>query len=183
MPQPASRSGAREPERSRLAPVVAPPPGRPTSTELKLLKQLEEIVRRGGSIAVDPPRRRYGFEGGTHLNYSAHLQQHLWRFRLTTTARDLLDHMVVTHDAAGVVTTTQVALATYFGCSQSKISKAFTQLSDHRFTWKVRRGKYQLNPTYAYRFSSAKHAALIARIKAAKKVEEYKIVVPGKRTS
>ncbi|MFJ3713237.1 hypothetical protein [Streptomyces sp. NPDC090053] len=142
---------------------------------------MEGINARGGSLYgnVDAPKKAYGFVGNSHLNISQDLHLNLWRFELTTTARDVLDHMTVTHDEQGIVKVTQVALATHFDCSQSKINRALTQLSGFHFAWKARRGQYQLNPTYAYRFSSAKHHKLLKKLESVLKT--HTIVVPTRK--
>ncbi|MFF0746618.1 hypothetical protein ACFYVL_40140 [Streptomyces sp. NPDC004111] len=150
------------------------------SSEQKLVEALARISRTGGSYQFAPPPRPYEFSGQTHLNASQEITLHLWRFRLTTTARDVLDHLAVTHDEHGIVAVAQRVLAAYFGCSQAKISRALAQLSHHHFVWKVRRGQYQLNPRYAYRFSSRKHAVLIARLGEAT-LKEHAIAIPETR--
>lgn len=66
--------------------------------------------------------RPYAFPGGRHLNLSQEIQLNLWRFQLTTVARDVLDHLSVTHDENGITVVTRSALARYFGCSQTKSS-------------------------------------------------------------
>ncbi|MEU8893680.1 hypothetical protein [Streptomyces sp. NPDC048442] len=145
--------------------------------ERSLVETLERISRHGGSVQFSPPPKPYGFQGGLHLNVSQELQLNLWRFGLSVMARDLLDHMAVTHDEHGIVAVTQTSLARYFGCSQTKIQRALAQLSCHHFLWKVRNGRYQLNPAYAYRFSSRKHALLLARLGSAT-LTRHQIVIP-----
>lgn len=183
MAQPARRQAGPLPQQSaRLAPV--PPPASAvdgTRSAHLILKSLEKISRNGGHFTADPPAKRYGFAGGTHTNVSQVLQENLWRFNLSSPARNLLDHMSVAHNEEGVVAAKQEALATYFGCSQSKISRALTELSQHHFTWKVKRGEYQLNPTYAYRFSSTKHRALLRRL-GTETLKAHKIVIPTPET-
>lgn len=158
---------------------MSSPPAADTGAETahKLLKSLEEISRNGGTITADPPPRPYGFRGNTHVNISQELQENLWRFKLTTTARDVLDHMTVTHDDQGIVSVTQTALAVHFECSQSKISRALRQLSQHHFAWKARRGQYRLNPTYAYRFGSKKHHRLLTEL-GESMLQEHTITIP-----
>ncbi|GHA47769.1 hypothetical protein GCM10010329_82740 [Streptomyces spiroverticillatus] len=128
-------------------------------------------------MLYSPQPKPYHFTGARHLNLSQELQSQLWRFRLTATARDVLDHLTVTHDEDGTVTVTQTALAAYFGCSQTKVQRALRQLARHHFVWKVRNGRYQLNPLYAYRFSSRKHAALLARL-GETTLTTHRIVIP-----
>ncbi|WP_328930575.1 hypothetical protein OG429_40235 (plasmid) [Streptomyces sp. NBC_00190] len=179
MAQPARRPATPLPQQSaRLVPVPRQASAfDDTRSAHQILKSLEKISRNGGHFTADPPPKRYGFEGGTHTNVSQVLQENLWRFNLSGPARNLLDHMSVTHNEEGVVAAKQTALAAHFGCSQSKISRALTELSKHHFTWKVKRGEYQLNPTYSYRFSSTKHQALLRRIGAAT-LKAHKIVIP-----
>jgi CRP-like cAMP-binding protein len=165
-----------------LTPVAAPSAAETDATaERRLIETLARISRTGGSYQFAPPPKRYGFPGGTHLNSSQEITLNLWRFKLTTTARDVLDHMTVTHDEHGIVAVTQSALAAYFECSQAKISRALGQLSRHHFVWKARRGQYQLNPRYAYRFSSRKHAILVARLGKVT-LKEHAIVIPETRS-
>ncbi|MFI5808696.1 hypothetical protein [Streptomyces sp. NPDC051561] len=170
MAQPAQPRPAERP----LAPV---PTGRDEPAERGLVETLDRISRHGGSVQFSPPPRPYGFPGGRHVNLSQELHLNLWRFGLSAMARDLLDHMTVTHDDHGTVGVTQDSLARYFGCSQTRIQRALAQLSRHHLVWKVRNGRYQLNPTYAYRFSSRKHALLLARLGSAT-LTRHKIVIP-----
>ncbi|MGW5817271.1 hypothetical protein [Streptomyces noursei] len=141
-----------------------------------MLKALTKIADRGGLFQSDAPKSPYAFPGGTHLNIDQDLQDNLWRFRLTSATRDVLDHFTVNHDDEGIIHTTQGALAQHFGCSQASISKAIKVLSSHHFAWKVRKSQYRLNPTYSYRFSSAKHQALVLNLK--DELKQHVIVVP-----
>lgn len=129
-----------------------------------LLKALERISRNGGTVVADPPRKRYAFPGGEHLALSTEIHENLWRFKLSPMARDLLDHIVATHDEDGLVQATQQSLGAYFGCHHSKINRAMKMLDEHNFAWKHKRGQYQLNPHYAYRWGSRKQHSLVARI-------------------
>ena len=174
MPQARRRVAAPDPPRQtvRLAPVPQPVRSEPEDRSHDLLKALERISANGGTFTADPPRKRYAFPGGTHLNVSQQIHENLWRFQLSPMARDLLDHFVATHDEEGMVKATQQSLGAYFGCHHSKISRAIKVLDGHNFAWKHRQGRYQLNPTYAYRWGSRKHHALTARIKDVLKTRE-----------
>ncbi|MEV7617080.1 hypothetical protein [Streptomyces sp. NPDC089799] len=160
------RQPASVPQQARLAPApLAPAAFDPQGINRQLVKALQNISRNGGMITADAPPKRYGLQGGTHVNVSQTLVENLWRWKLPATARDILDHMAATHDEDGVVKVSQKALGEHFECSQSKISRSIGVLSKHHFVWKAaRRGCYQLNPTYAYRFGSRKHHALLARL-------------------
>lgn len=92
------------------------------------------------------------------------LQANLWKFRLTTVSRDVLDYMVTHHDKQALVETTQAKLGEHFGCSQTKVSKAIGQLTRHNFTWKEKRGLYRLNPLYAYGWGSDNHRVLVVTL-------------------
>lgn len=166
MPQPRRAVAVPEPRKTvRLAPVPQPVHSDPGDRAHDLLKALEKLSVNGGTILADPPRKRYGFPGGVHINVSQQIQENLWRFGLGQMARDLLDHFAATHDETGLVKATQQSLGTYFGCHHSKVSRAIKVLDTHNFAWKYRQGQYQLNPTYAYRWGSRKQHALMARIK------------------
>jgi hypothetical protein len=177
--QPARQPATVPAQVARLAAIL---PGaavpEPHAVNRQILKALERIGRNGGVIAADPPPRRYGLHGGTHVNISQVLCENLWRFRLPPTARDILDHMAATHDEQGLVTAGQKELGRHFGCSQAKISRCLAMLVRHHFVWKAsRRGVYQLNPAYAYRFGSRKHHALLERL-GQETLDAHAIVVP-----
>jgi hypothetical protein len=179
VPTPARRSAAAATPpltaRQRLAPV--PPPAPSDDVLRDMVKALDKVATNGGVITQDPPKQPYEFASGQHTSLDADIQTNLWRFGLSPMARDLLDHMATQHNVRGEVVATQKELATYFGCSQPKVSKALTQLDKLHFAWKVRRGVVQVNPTYAYRWGSKKQRALIARL-GAKFLRERTIVIP-----
>ncbi|MEU2968983.1 replication/maintenance protein RepL [Streptomyces ardesiacus] len=142
-----------------------------------MVKALDKVATNGGIISSDPPKQKYQFASDQHISLDHDIQTNLWRFGLSTMARDLLDHMATQHDEQGELHATQKELAAHFGCSQPKVSKALTQLDKMHFAWKVRRGVLQVNPTYAYRWGSRKQRALIARL-GAKFFRERTIVIP-----
>ncbi|MGC3001429.1 hypothetical protein ACPF8X_24410 [Streptomyces sp. G35A] len=142
-----------------------------------MVRALDKVASNGGIISSDPPKQKYQFASGQHISLDADIQANLWRFGLSPMARDLLDHMATQHNEEGELRTTQKELATHFGCSQPKVSKALTQLDKLHLAWKVRRGVLQVNPTYAYRWGSRKQRALIARL-GAKFLRERTIVIP-----
>ncbi|MEV6312589.1 helix-turn-helix domain-containing protein [Streptomyces sp. NPDC051840] len=182
MAQPARRSYESPVEAVRLSPVPQPPDSaNGIETARRLVRSLEQIARKGGTFSTGPEARAYGFLGGRHLSMSQIIQDSLWSFELSTTARNVLDHMTVHHDDHGIVTATQSKLAEHFGCSQSKISRAMSQLTAHHFTWKERRGQYRLNPLYSYRFGSRKHIRLLEEI-GPEKLAEHAIVIPPARS-
>ncbi|MEW1870036.1 hypothetical protein AB0420_18210 [Streptomyces caelestis] len=148
----------------RLSPVAYPSRNVLEDQSRTLLKALEKISRNGGTIVADPSRKGYAFPGGKHLALSTEIHENLWRFKLSPMARDLLDHIVATHDEDGLVRATQQGLGAHFQCHRSKISRAMKMLDTHNFAWKHMQGQYQLNPCYAYRWGSRKQHALVARI-------------------
>ncbi|MFJ2745448.1 hypothetical protein ACIO3O_37965 [Streptomyces sp. NPDC087440] len=160
-----------------IARPLGPAPAASPSAGQRLVETLERISRNGGHVQYDPAPRPYRLRGGTHLNASQELHGSLWRFHLSATARDILDHLSVAHDEDGITAVTQKQLAHYFRTSQPTISRALAELARHHFIWKARRGHYQLHPLYAYRFSSRKHRRLIERLGPAT-LEAHKIVVP-----
>lgn len=163
--------------RPRLEPVASPPGAGDFSAADRMVRTLDRLLRSGGIVTVDPPKHPYGFVGGTHTNVSQEIQHNLWRFDLSGTARNMLDHLTTSHDEHGIVSSTQGALAEYFGYSQSRVSRSLRELAGHHFTWKVRRGQLQVNPTYAYRFGSRKHQALLIKL-GPETLEEHRIVIP-----
>lgn len=176
MAQPLRRTA----EASRLVP--APPPADAVNgmeSAQDLLKRFEKLAKRGGTFSLNPDLKPYVFYGSQHLSASQVLQANLWKFKLSAVSRDVLDHMVTNHDAEALVTMTQSSLAGKFGCSQSKVSRAIGQLSDHNFTWKERRGVYRLNPLYAYRWGSTKQRRLVKSLKAV--LLQHAIVIPAVR--
>ncbi|MCX5206080.1 hypothetical protein OG897_32280 [Streptomyces sp. NBC_00237] len=161
-----------------MEPAPAPSAAAPgIGPERKLVETLARISRTGGLVQFTPPPQAYGFQGGSHVNTSQELQGSLWRFRLTTAARDVLDHLTVEHDEHGIVAVTQTQLAQHFGHGQATISRALHQLAHHHFVWKVRRGHYRLHPLFAYRFSSRKHTALLQKLGQAT-LAAHQIVIP-----
>ncbi|MGW7261776.1 hypothetical protein [Streptomyces sp. NPDC054834] len=165
----------------QLAP--APPSQEPVDgveTARQLVRSLGKIAKQGGTFTTDPQSKPYGFLGGKHLSLSQKIHANLWRFDLSPTARNVLDHMAVHQDDQAMVEVTQSQLATYFGCSQAKVSRAIGQLVHHHFTWKEKRGQYRLNPLYAYRFGSRKHIQLLNTLGPAK-LAEHEIVIPPAR--
>ncbi|MFJ2154190.1 hypothetical protein ACIOHB_36215 [Streptomyces microflavus] len=177
------RSSAAVPSRTpQLAPV--PEPGQDYVNGLEsaeaLLTKFRELSR-GGTLTYDRRRRPYAFYGTNHLSVSGVLQANLWKFRLTTVARDVLDYMVTNHDTKGLVTTTQVKLGEHFCCSQTKVSKAIGELSRHNFSWKEKRGVYQLNPLYAFRWGSDKHRELVMSLQDVLLEHQIEIPTVGKK--
>jgi hypothetical protein len=142
-----------------------------------MVKALDKVATNGGVITQDPPKKPYEFASGQHISLDTDIHANLWRFGLSPMAQNLLNHMATQHDQEGELHATQKELATYFGCSQPKVSKALTQLDKLHFAWKVRRGVLQVNPTYAYRWGSRKQRALIARL-GVEFLRERTIVIP-----
>ncbi|GAA2464093.1 replication/maintenance protein RepL [Streptomyces mauvecolor] len=149
-------------------------------TARQLLKSFEKIARKGGTFTTDPDIKPYAFYGGKHLSLSQVVQDNLWKFGLSETSRNVLDHLSVHHDDRGLVEMTQRGLAVKFGCSQSKVSRAIGQLSKHNFTWKERRGLYRLHPLYAYRWGSRKQIRLLNEL-GEETLAEHEIVIPPAR--
>jgi hypothetical protein len=179
--QPVRRSAKPPVKAARLSP--APPPAdtvNGVATARQLLKSLEKIARKGGTFTTDPDVKPYAFYGSRHLSVSQAIQDNLWKFRFSDTARNVLDHMTVHHDDQALVEMTQSALAAKFGCSQSKVSRAMGQLSKHHFTWKERRGLYRLHPLYAYRWGSRKQIRLLEQL-GPETLAEHEIVIPPAR--
>lgn len=142
-----------------------------------MVKALDNVAANGGTISADPPKQKYQFYSGTHTSVDQVIQANLWRFGLTSMARNLLDHMSTEHDEDGQLRATQKQLADHFGCSQPKVSKALGELFTHNFAWKARRGVLQVNPTYTYRWGSRKHRSLMTKLGAAT-LREHTIVIP-----
>ncbi|MFI9155718.1 hypothetical protein [Streptomyces sp. NPDC053367] len=142
-----------------------------------MVSALDRVAANGGYISADPPKRKYGFASGQHINLDTGIQNNLWRFGLTTTARNLLDLMATEHDKDGQIRSTQKQLAEHFMCSQPKISKAMNELFSYHFAWKIRRGVVQVNPTYAYRWGSRNHRSLISKL-GKQTLKEHAIVIP-----
>ncbi|MFD3533329.1 hypothetical protein [Streptomyces sp. NPDC058664] len=175
------RSGAQTSSKtSPLAPV--PTPERDSVNGLEtardLLNQFSELTK-GGTLTYDRRRRPYAFYGGNHSSVSDTLQANLWKFRLTTVARDVLDYMVTHHDKQALVETTQAKLGEHFECSQTRVSKAIAQLTRHNFTWKEKRGLYRLNPLYAYGWGSDNQRALVVSLQ--KDLLAHQIEIPTVR--
>lgn len=180
MAQPLRRSAEAPAEASRLAP--APPPADAVNgmeSARDLLKRFEKLAKKGGTFTTNPEVKPYAFYGGQHLSASQVIQDNMWKFKLSTMSRDVLDHMVTNHDDQALVEMTQSSLAAKFGCSQSKVSRAIGQLSRHNFTWKERRGVYRLHPLYAYRWGSVKQRRLVKSLE--KVLLEHEIVIPTVR--
>ncbi|WP_449479799.1 hypothetical protein [Streptomyces avidinii] len=147
-------------------PASAPPPDHVNALQSaqQLMKSLEKIAQKGGTFTTDPDIKPYAFYGTKHLSLSQTLQENLWKFGLSPTARNILDHMTTHHNDQALTEITQKDLAAKFGCSQSKISRAITQLTRHNFTWKETRGTYRLHPLYAYRWGSRKQHTLLTTL-------------------
>ncbi|MEV5567973.1 MULTISPECIES: hypothetical protein [unclassified Streptomyces] len=143
-----------------------------------LLSKFNELSK-GGSFSYDRKRRPYAFYGTNHSSVSDVLQANLWKFRLTTVARDVLDYLVTHHDKQALVETTQAKLGEHFCCSQTKVSKAIGELTRHNFTWKEKRGLYRLNPLYAYGWGSDHHRTLVVSLQ--KVLLEHQIEIPTVR--
>ncbi|MYW09289.1 hypothetical protein GT034_13140 [Streptomyces sp. SID2563] len=129
-----------------------------------LLKRLEDLARKGGTFSTKGDSKPYAFYGRIHLSASQRLQDELWKFRFSSMARNVLDHMTVHHDDQALVQMTQRGLAAKFGCSQSKVSRSIGELSRQNFAWKESRGTYRLHPLYAYRWGSDKQRALVNKL-------------------
>ncbi|WP_086708944.1 replication/maintenance protein RepL [Streptomyces antimycoticus] len=180
MAQPLRRSAEAPEGAPRLAP--APPPADAVNgmeSARDLLKRFEKLAKKGGTFTTNPEVKPYVFYGSQHLSASQVIQDNLWKFKLSTMSRDVLDHMVTNHDDQALVQMTQSSLASKFGCSQSKVSRAIGQLSSHNFTWKERRGVYRLNPLYAYRWGSVKQRRLVKSLE--KTLLAHEIVIPTVR--
>lgn len=144
----------------------------------RIFQQLDEVSDRGVSIHVDPQPRPYLMYSGSHISVDRVIQQNLWRFNLRPLERAVLDLMCVEANDEGVVVVKQVELGEHFGRSQSSVSNAIKTLCGHHFIWKVRRGAYQVNPTYAFGWGSNKQRAALHRIGMAT-MKEHEIVIPG----
>ncbi|MEU6756031.1 hypothetical protein [Streptomyces sp. NPDC046685] len=173
---------ARRPASKPLAvakPRLAPVPEAPPSLDLvrSLVKDLEKVASRGGSVLYDRAPQKYGFPSGQHGSFDQEIHDNLWRFNLTSTSRGLLDHFMAQHDENCQMPVTQAKLAERFECHQSKISRALGQLDKHNFAWKVRRGIIQVNPLYTYRFRSNKHHALLSML-GAETLKKRRITIP-----
>ncbi|MEC3992021.1 hypothetical protein VSR01_00055 [Actinacidiphila sp. DG2A-62] len=165
MAQPLRRSESAPVQAGRLAPAPAPADtfdGMESARQL--LQSLEKLARKGGTFSTNPDVKPYAFYGQQHLSMSQVIQANLWKFNLSATSRNVLDHMTVHHDDQALVEMTQASLAVKFGCSQSKVSRAVGELTRHNFAWKERRGQYRLHPLYAYRWGSRKQRALLAKL-------------------
>lgn len=179
--QPLRRSAESPAKAARLSPAPSPPntvDG--VESARQLLKKLEDLARKGGTFSTNPDVKPYAFYGGQHVSTSQVIQDNLWKFGFSETARNVLDHMTVHHDAQALVEMTQGSLAVKFGCSQSKISRSIGQLSKHNFAWKERRGVYRLHPLYSYRWGSVKQRKLLKEL-GEKTLTKYEIVIPAVR--
>ncbi|RPK23507.1 hypothetical protein EES37_37770 [Streptomyces sp. ADI91-18] len=177
------RSSAQTPSKApQLAPVPAPERNSVNGLESArdLLNQFQKLAQ-GGSLSYDRRRRPYAFYGGNHSSVSDALQANLWKFQLTTVARDVLDYMVTNHDKEALVKATQAKLGDHFGCSQTKVSKAMGQLMRHNFTWKEKRGLYRLNPLYAYGWGSDLHRVLVMSLQKDLLAHQIEIPTVGKK--
>lgn len=143
-----------------------------------IFQQLDEVVERGGFVHVDRPLKPYLTWSGSHVSYDRVLQQNMWRFNLRPLERAVLDQMCAEANDEGIAEVKQVALAEHFGRSQASVSNAIKSLCGHHFVWKVRRGAYQVNPTYSFAYGSTKQRAALQRIGKAT-MEEHEIVIPG----
>lgn len=179
MPSPARRP-ASKPQAAAAAPRLAPVPEPTPSLDLvrSLVKDLEKVSSRGGSVLYDREPQKYGFPSGQHGSFDQEIHDNLWRFNLTSTARGLLDHFMARHDENCQMPVTQAKLAARFECHQSKISRALGQLDKHNFAWKARRGVIQVNPLYTYRFRSSSHRAVLAAL-GTEMLKKRRITIPG----
>ncbi len=173
------------PAPSRTSPLApAPEPERDYVNGLEsaaaLLNKFKELSK-GGTLTYDRKRRPYAFYGTNHSSTSDVLQANLWKFRLTTVARDVLDYMVTHHDRQALVKTTQAKLGEHFCCSQTKVSKAIGELTRHNFTWKEKRGLYRLNPLYAYGWGSDHHRELVVSLQDVLLEHQIEIPTVGKK--
>ncbi|EST17886.1 hypothetical protein [Streptomyces roseochromogenus] len=180
MAQPLRRSAEAPAKASRL--VAAPPPADVVNgmeSAQDLMRRFEKLAKKGGTFSTNPEVKPYVFYGPQHLSLSWVIQENLWKFKLSAMSRDVLDHMTTNHDAQALVKMTQSSLATKFGCSQSKVSRAIGQLSRHNFAWKEQRGLYRLNPLYAYRWNSTKQRRLVKSLE--KTLLAHPITIPTVR--
>ncbi|MER5781325.1 replication/maintenance protein RepL [Streptomyces mobaraensis] len=180
MAQPLRRSAGTPATTPRLAP--APPPAdafNGMETAQQLVKGLSALAKRGGTFTTKDPVKPYVFYGKQHLSVSQVIEDNLWKFDLSATSRNVLDYLKTHHDQQGLVKMTQSNLAAKYGCSQSKISRAVSQLSHHNFTWREQRGVYRLNPLYAYRWGSEKQLRLVKSLK--NTLVEHEITIPTVR--
>ncbi|MEU9594428.1 MULTISPECIES: replication/maintenance protein RepL [Streptomyces] len=180
MAQPLRRSAEAPATTPRLAP--APPPADAVNgmeTAQQLVSSLERLAKRGGTFTTKDPVKPYVFYGKGHLSMSQVIEDNLWKFDLSAMSRNVLDYLKTHHDKEGLVEMTQGGLAKKYGCSQSKISRAVSQLSHHNFTWRERRGVYRLNPLYAYRWGSEKQLRLVKSLK--KTLVDHEITIPTVR--
>ncbi|WP_030990094.1 replication/maintenance protein RepL [Streptomyces sp. NRRL WC-3744] len=180
MAQPLRRSAEAPAEASRLSP--APPPSDAVNgmeSARDLLRRFEKLAKKGGTFSTNPEVKPYVFYGTQHLSMAQVIEDNLWKFDLSTMSRNVLDHLKTHHDDQALVVMTQSSLAVKFGCSQSKVSRAISQLSRHNFTWKERRGVYRVHPLYAYRWGSVKQRRLVKSLE--KVLLEHEIVIPTVR--
>ncbi|TSB25639.1 hypothetical protein [Streptomyces benahoarensis] len=182
MAQPQRRS-AQPPAKAAVGLTPAPAPQDTidgVESARQLLTKLEELARKGGTFSTNAPIKPYAFYGGKHMSTSQALQDNLWKFGFSETARNVLDHLTVHHDEDALTKMTQKTLASKFGCSQSKISRSIGQLTKHNFAWKERPGLYRLHPLYCYRWGSVKQRRLLTKLGKGT-LTKYEIVIPTVR--
>lgn len=144
----------------------------------RIFQELTEVTDRAVSIHVDAQPRAYLWHSGSHISLDRVIQQNLWRFNLRPLERAVLDLMCAEADNEGIVEVKQVELGKHFGRSQASVSNAIKTLCGHHFVWKVRRGAYQVNPTYSFGWGSSRQRAALQRIGMAT-MKEHEIVIPG----
>ncbi|MFF3558219.1 replication/maintenance protein RepL [Streptomyces tsukubensis] len=180
MAQPLRRSAEAPATTPRLASAPLPADGvNGMQTATQLVSSLERLAKRGGTFTTRDPVKPYVFYGKGHLSMSQVIEDNLWKFDLSAMSRNVLDHLKTHHDQQGLVEMTQSGLAKKYGCSQSKISRAVSQLCHHNFTWREQRGVYRLNPLYAYRWGSDKQLRLVKSLK--KTLVDHEITIPTVR--
>ncbi|WP_331731250.1 hypothetical protein [Kitasatospora sp. NBC_01300] len=129
-----------------------------------------------------PKKREATTQGGSWAGIDKQLLRNIHLFEFSNKERAVLDNMTADADRDGLWRGTQAALAVTLQCNQTTVSRAIVRLDRKNFVWKVARGTYQVNPTWAFGWGTDYSAKVIAKIGKdfmAKKV----INIPGKKAA
>ncbi|WP_030237549.1 hypothetical protein [Streptomyces sp. NRRL S-350] len=120
--------------------------------------------------------------GGSWAGIDKELLRNIHLFEFSNKERAVLDNMTADVDKDGVWKGTQAQLAATLRCNQTTVSRAIVKLDRKNFVWKVARGTYQVNPTWAFGWGSDHSARVIAKI--GKTVMATKVIkIPGKKAA
>ncbi|MFD9688451.1 hypothetical protein ACFXPX_32685 [Kitasatospora sp. NPDC059146] len=139
----------------------------------------------GFTLIADTKRAKHASaqtHGGSWAGIDKMLLKNIHLFDFSKRERAVLDNMTADVDKDGLWRGTQAQLAAELHCNQTTVSRAIVKLDSKNFVWKVSRGTYQVNPTWAFGWGSDHCNRVIEKI-GKKTMAAKAIKIPGKKAA